>query len=144
MLDKLVLFLLIFLASCSDSKKIDYTNVIINTPGLYWVGENKLEIKIIDNLVKYSLLNTKGDILVKPKHNISNHQKWMVLWDGERLWFDSSDIGGEVWVIDTNGTYTNISFNNLGSLSKRMPKKMYQRIVKYVERYPHLYNWKPE
>lgn len=137
---------LILISGCFYEVRDNYTNVIIEREGVY-TFDNGLKLEIVvddDEFVKYFLQDEANNILVQPIYNISTYQKWVALWDGERLWFDSSDIGGDVWVKQKNGKYQNIPFTELGELSNDMPEAMYQDILKVVNAYPDLYNWKPK
>jgi len=100
----LILLATIALSCTRDADKI-WKGSTIGDPGKYQLTDNGLMLVIsIDNgLVRYEMIDSLGNILLKNQRNIGVYQKWAFYFDQhESLWVMSSDIGNAWWKKDTN------------------------------------------
>lgn len=89
-----------------------------------------VKIGVVDNrgIVKYTLVDDKGNKLIESTDRASIFQKWMLVWDGSRLWFSSSDIGSIVWIKGDNGKYISTEFYQNSKLLGKAPDSIKQFI----------------
>ncbi len=81
-----------------------------------------LKIENNDGVIKYRLFDSRRTEVFASHNSASAYQGWMLVWDGNYLWFASSDIGGSVWGVDENGTFLERDINASGSLRGAAPK----------------------
>lgn len=114
------IFLMLSVAGCN--------HVVASEEAITEFGEyaldGGLQLKVENDvgIVKYHLFNNSSKTLVLSKDRASVYQRWVIVWDGSRLWFSSSDIGGVVWVKDKDGGYSSTEYYKNGLLQKEAPQ----------------------
>ncbi|MDP5211196.1 hypothetical protein [Microbulbifer sp. 2205BS26-8] len=82
----------------------------------------QLKVENVSGIVKYHLVNNSGETLILSKVRASVYQRWVIVWDGDRLWFSSSDIGGVVWIKEKDGSYSSTEYYKNSVLQKEIPQ----------------------
>lgn len=86
--------------SCRYQRKENWQGGKIDRPGEYDIQKGGYKILVTDdsNLIKYTVLNSKGETIIRSNDNVSAFQRWALFWDSVgNLWVQSSDIGDAVW-----------------------------------------------
>ena len=100
---------LFYVVSCVDKseKKADS---LIDTKGIFYskTEKYKLIVEINNNsIVNYSVIDIKLSKRLFSDNAGSIYQRWYMVWDDmDNLWVHSSDIGGCVWIQNTEGNWT--------------------------------------
>jgi hypothetical protein len=80
---------------------------LIDRPGEYRVRGEQIHIRarVEEGMVQYEVIKN-GMPIIKSTERASHTQRWFLCWDDQqRLWFESSDIGGLMWTTNSGGTY---------------------------------------
>ncbi|MBU2707724.1 hypothetical protein KCM76_17155 [Zooshikella marina] len=93
--------------------------------------ESGLTLSVVDNegIIDYSLIDESGNRVIKSNQRASIFQRWMIVWDGDILWFSSGDIGSVAWV-KVDGSFTSKDINKIGDLKGNMPRE----IMEFIKR----------
>lgn len=92
-----------------NEKKILVIDQPIRDTGLYTTTDSlvSLKIDVINNLVNFSILNKRGEVLYQHgRPGVSDYQKWFFLLDSSRnIWLNSSDVGTMVIKLNADQGY---------------------------------------
>lgn len=90
-------------------------------------GGYKIVVTNEDHLIRYRLLNSNGDTVIRSNDNISSFQTWALYLDSVgNLWALSSDIGDAVWRQSVDGKYKK-EFITDSSLRNTIPAEIRRR-----------------
>ena len=121
--------------SCDQKKEIsNWKGGKIESPGSYHYDRENLTLNVSleNDLVRYELIDSLGNPLLKTKEDINKYQKWALLLDeNESLWVLSSDIGNAWWERDTvTQTYSYTKIDHLFDQSS-IPRNVYSEIKEF-------------
>ncbi|WP_444888784.1 hypothetical protein [Microbulbifer sp. JMSA008] len=118
-----ILFFIIFMQLVAGCKQVVASGKAITEFGEYALDSGlQLKVENVSGIVKYRLVNNGGETLILSKDRASVYQRWVIVWDGNRLWFSSSDIGGVVWIKKVDGGYSSTEYYKNSVLLKEAPQ----------------------
>ncbi len=128
-----LLLLLLTITACKNNKQ--WSGGEINTAGNYKYGDLEIIVEKNDRAVDYSMLNLKGDTLVKSENRFSPFQRWALYLDDDKtLWVFSSDIGDICWKKDSV-SHKYVKHEFLGLIPKdSIPADVFETLRKF---YPY-------
>ncbi|MEW5250621.1 hypothetical protein [Microbulbifer discodermiae] len=118
-----LLFFVLFLLLVVGCNQVVASGKAITEFGEYALNDRlQLQVENVSGIVKYHLVNNSGETLIVSKDRASVYQRWVIVWDGDRLWFSSSDIGGVVWIKEKDGSYSSTEYYKNSVLQKEIPQ----------------------
>ncbi|MDJ1480904.1 hypothetical protein QNI16_10460 [Cytophagaceae bacterium YF14B1] len=134
-----VMVVLAIISSCTHREE-NWNGHAIKRPGEYFMKDKDLKIQVWDDedgIINYCVTKSEADTLIRsPKEiNISAYHEWILVWDEkDRLWVESSDVGGYFWLKDSlTSRYEQKDFITDSLLVKDIPKEIFELLPKSIQ-----------
>lgn len=130
----------------ASKNSYDKVGKVIEYKGVYLVARDGTELDVSANKENEIFLVLKRDKrdIAKYATGASKYMRWTAYYDHcERLWFESSDIGGSVLVRGIDGNYFEATIYNT-NIFRHMPKQLYDEYIRDTSNEKKLIQQQPE